>query len=90
MQHQKRRRPTCCHQGNAEMRHQPSYETASILHELNLGQHTLFMLSNGSIDLLAHHEQPPAFAATGMRLDSDETYRLFISLHEQFKQGRET
>jgi hypothetical protein len=90
MQHQQRRRPTCCQEGNAEMRHQPSPESVSMLHELDLGHHTLFLLSDGSIDLLVHDEQAPAPAATGMRLDSDETYRLFISLHEQFQQGRDT
>ena len=90
MHHQKNLRHICCQEGNAEMRQQPSYETASILHELDLGHHTLFILSDGSIDLLAHHEQAPALAATGMRLDGDETYRLFISLHEQFQQGRDT
>ncbi|HEY6406255.1 MAG TPA: hypothetical protein VIY29_02185 [Ktedonobacteraceae bacterium] len=58
----------------------------SILHELDLGQHTLFLMSDGSIDLLAHDEQTPYLADNGLSLDSDETYRLFISLQEQFKQ----
>ncbi len=67
------------------MKHQSSCETVSILHELDLGQHTLFIVSDGSIDLLAHDEQTPSLADNGIRLDSDETYRLFISLHEQFQ-----
>ena len=71
------------------MRQLPSHKTASILHELDLGQHTLLMMSNGSIDLLAHDEQTPSLADNGMSLDGDETYRLFISLQEQFKHRRD-
>jgi len=63
-----------------------SCEMVSILHELDLGQHTLFIMGNGSIDLLANDEQTPYLADNGLRLDSDETYYLFISLQEQFKQ----
>jgi hypothetical protein len=70
------------------MEQQLSHETMSILHELDLGQHTLFILSDGSIDLLAKDEQIPYLADNGLSLDSDETYRLFISLQEQFKQKR--
>jgi hypothetical protein len=61
-----------------------SHETASILHELDLGRHTLFIMSDDSIDLLANDEQTYV-ADNLMSLDSDETYRLFISLQEQFK-----
>ena len=43
-------------------------------------------MSNGSIDLLANDEQTPSLTDNGMSLDSDETYRLFISLQEQFQQ----
>ncbi len=68
---------------------QPLHETVSILHELDLGQHTLVIMSDGSIDLLANDEQPPSLADNGLRLDSDETYRLFVSLQEEFKQQRE-
>ncbi len=70
------------------MERQFSSETTSILHELDLGQHILFIMSDGSIDLLANDEQTPYLADNGMSLDSDETYRLFISLQEQFKQTR--
>jgi hypothetical protein len=42
-------------------------------------------MSDGSMELLATEEQTPDLAQTGLQLDSDETYRLFISLHEQFK-----
>ena len=52
-------------------------------------QQTLFIMSDGSIDLLANDEQPPYLADNGLRLDSDETYRLFVSLQEEFKQQRE-
>ena len=68
------------------MEHQSSHETASILHELNLGRHTLFIMSDGSIDLLANDAQTPYLADNGMILDNEETYRLFISLQEEFKQ----
>lgn len=67
------------------MEHESSQESASILHELDLGRHTLFLMSDGSIDLLANDEQTPYLADNGISLDSDETYRLFISLQEQFK-----
>jgi hypothetical protein len=66
-----------------------SHESVAILCELDLGQHTLFITSDGSIDLLANDEQTPYLADNGMRLDSDEAYRLFISLQEQFKQKGE-
>ena len=63
-----------------------SPERVFILHELDLGQHTLFIMSDGSIDLLANDEQLPYLANNGLRLTSDETYRLFVSLQEEFKQ----
>ncbi len=68
------------------MRPQAELGSLSILHELDLGCHTLFLLSDGSMDLLANDEQTPYLAENMLHLDSDETYRLFISLHEQFKQ----
>lgn len=73
-----------CQEGKA-IEQMFSCETVSILHELDLGQHTLFIMSDGSIDLLANDEQPPDLADNGLRLDSDETYRLFISLQEYFQ-----
>ncbi len=63
----------------------PGQESVSILYELDLGWHILFLLSDGSIDLLATDEQTPSLAETGLHLDSEETYRLFISLQEQLK-----
>ncbi len=71
------------------MEQQGSHETVSILHELDLGQHTLFIMSDGGIDLLANDHQTPYLADNGLSLDSGETYRLFISLQEQFKQERQ-
>ena len=68
-----------------EMMQPPVQESVSILHELDLGRHTLFLMSDRSIDLLATEEQTPDLAETGLHLDTDETYRLFISLQEQFK-----
>ena len=44
------------------------------------------LLSDGSIDLLANGSETPYLAENMLHLDSDETYRLFISLHEQFKE----
>lgn len=70
------------------MEQQCSHESVSILHELDLGQHTLFIMSDGSIDLLTNDAETPYFADNGLRLNSDETYHLFISLHEQFKHGK--
>ena len=64
-------------------------ESMFVLHELNLGQHTLFIMSDGSSDLLTNNEQVPYLANNALRLDSDETYRLFVSLQEQFKQKGE-
>ena len=58
---------------------------ASYFYELDLGQHTLFIMSDGSNDLLANDEQTPYLADNGISLDCDETYRLFISLQEQFR-----
>ncbi len=65
-----------------------SHKVASLLHELDLGQHTLFIMSDGSIDLLDNDEETPYLAENGLHLDSEETYRLFISLHEQWKQKK--
>ena len=69
-----------------EVSQQSELESIAILQELDLGCHTLFLLSDGSIDLLANDEQMPYLADNALHLDSDEAYRLFISLHEQFKQ----
>ncbi len=32
--------------------------TVSLVHELDVGQHLLLMMSDGSIDLLPHEEEP--------------------------------
>ncbi|HLG65071.1 MAG TPA: hypothetical protein VKY19_24250 [Ktedonosporobacter sp.] len=65
-----------------------SSKCVSTLHQLDLGQHTLFLMSDHSMDLLANDEHAPFLADNVLRLDSDETYRLYISLHEHFKQHR--
>jgi hypothetical protein len=57
----------------------------TILHELDLGQHTLFLMSDQSIDIVDFSGEAPYLADNGIHLDSDETYRLFISLWEVFK-----
>ena len=56
----------------------------SLLHKLDLGQHTLVIMSDGSIGLLANGEHTPCLAEHALRLDSDETYRLLVSLQAQF------
>jgi hypothetical protein len=62
-----------------------SHEAVSLLHELDLGHHTLLLMNDGSSDLLAHDEQTPYRAVVSrVCLDSEETYRLFVSLQEQF------
>ncbi len=60
-------------------------ESVALLHELDLGQHTLLMMSDGSMDLFAHGDPTPNSVENGLHLESDETYRLFICLHEQFQ-----
>ncbi len=64
---------------------QPPSESVSILREIDLGQHTLMIMSDGSVNVLANDEHTPYLADNGLYLDSDETYRLFISLQEQFR-----
>jgi len=73
------------HAGKETSMQRPSHESLTILYELDLGLHTLFIMSDGSIDLLANDDQTRSLVENGMSLDSDETYRLFISLHEQFR-----
>jgi hypothetical protein len=71
------------------MAHPFSDTTMGVLHELDLGQHTLLLMSDGSSDLLAHDEQTACrLVVSRVCLDSDETYRLFISLQEQFQPQR--
>lgn len=60
-----------------------------LLHELNLGQHTLLLLSDGSIEVFATTGPTPALSSNSIQLDREETYRLFISLHEQFREQGE-
>lgn len=63
--------------------------TTFLLHELDLGQHTLLLLSDGSMEVLVTNEQMSALSSNGIQLDREETYRLFISFHEQFRQQGE-
>jgi hypothetical protein len=59
--------------------------TITVLYEINLGAHHLFIMSDQSIDLMAD-EQAPYVADNVLSLDACETYRLLISLQEVFKQ----
>ena len=59
--------------------------SVTILHEIDLGAHHLFIMSDRSIDLLAD-EQASYVADNVLSLDASETYRLLISLQEVFKQ----
>ena len=65
---------------------QSELESIAILQELDLGCHILLLLSDGSMELIANQVSSPDLTHTGLQLDRYETYRLFISLHEQFKQ----
>jgi hypothetical protein len=58
----------------------------TVLHEIDLGAHSLFVMSDQSIDLIAH-EGTLHVADNMLSLDACETYRLLISLQEVFKQG---
>lgn len=70
-----------------DQREQPLVlEDLAILEELDLGGHTLVFLNDGSMELISNEEQTPDLTHASLQLDSDETYRLFLSLHEQFKQ----
>lgn len=60
--------------------------SVTVLQEIDLGAHHLFIMSDQSIDLLADEEQAPYVADYVISLDADETYRLLISLQEVFKQ----
>jgi hypothetical protein len=68
------------------MQQECSCTQVTLRHELDLGHHTLFLMSDGSMDLLANDEQALYLADSGLHLDRTETYHLFISLQEQFKQ----
>ncbi|MBE3558845.1 MAG: hypothetical protein IMW89_06420 [Ktedonobacteraceae bacterium] len=71
------------------MTHLFQHETtaASLLHELDLGQHRLCLMSDGSIGLFHKEEQTSSHQHDNrICLDHDETYRLFVSLHELFRQ----
>lgn len=60
--------------------------SVTVLQEIDLGAHHLFIMSDQSIDLLADEGQAPYVAENVISLDADETYRLLISLQEVFKQ----
>lgn len=64
-----------------------SSEPVTILHEIDLSRHTLFIMNNGSIDLVANDEHTAYLADNGMTLNSNEAYRLLVALHEHFKHG---
>ena len=71
-----------CQKGNLPMTGDTSQPM--VLHELDLGRHTLFVMSDHSIDLLDLANEN-YLAGNGIQLDREETYRLFISLQEVFK-----
>jgi hypothetical protein len=60
--------------------------TVTIVQEIDLGAHYLFIMSDQSIEMLAD-EQAPSGAEHALSLDSGEAYRLLISLQEAFKQA---
>jgi len=58
----------------------------TVLQEIDLGAHHLFIMSDQGIDLMAD-EQAPYMADNMLCLDACETYRLLVCLQEVFKQG---
>jgi hypothetical protein len=60
--------------------------TVTVLQEIHLGAHHLFIMSDQSIDVLAD-EQALSGVENVLSLDSCEAYRLMISLQEAFKQA---
>lgn len=65
---------------------QTTAEEATIVHELNLGEHTLIIMSDNSIDLMDLSGEPWSYLAhNGLHLTSDEAYHLYVSLHEVYK-----
>ena len=67
------------------MQQQPAPEGVSALYELDLGLHTLIVMSNQTIDLLAH-EEASYVADNLMTLDHEEAYKLLTSLQTLFRQ----
>lgn len=59
--------------------------SVTVVQELHLGMHTLFIMSDQSIDVLTD-EHTPYIADNMLSLDAYETYRLLVSLQEVFKQ----
>jgi hypothetical protein len=59
---------------------------ATIIREINLGQHVLFLMSDQSIDVMCS-EAAPYVADNMFSLDSVEAYHLMISLQEMFKEA---
>jgi hypothetical protein len=64
---------------------EPTHNVVPVLHTLRLGQHTLVILEDNSIDLFKQRGEASDRAGESLHLDSEETYRLFISLWKQFK-----
>jgi hypothetical protein len=58
----------------------------TVVQEVHLGAHQLFIMSDQSIEVLAD-ELAPSGGEHALSLDSGETYRLMISLQEAFKQA---
>ena len=75
-------------QGDAEMTGHPIHDVMAVtlLRELDLGQHILLIMNDGSIEVLIQDEQR---SYNGIYLNSDETYRLFLSLQEQLREEQE-
>jgi hypothetical protein len=60
----------------------------TVLHEIDLGQHHLFLMSDRSIDLM-RDEEAVYVAENVISLNSGETYHLLVCLQELFKDGNE-
>ena len=53
--------------------------------EIDLGEHTLILVSNNSLEL-ANNADPIGY---GLSLNQDETYRLYLSLHARFQSEKQ-
>jgi hypothetical protein len=60
-----------------------------IVQEIVLGQHTLFIYADNSIDLVDFELRGPYLADNTVKLDPDETYKLCVSLQCWFGQGNQ-
>lgn len=55
-------------------------------HELDLGEHSLILMSDGSADLIDNEPDSATYVAdNAIILSSDELYKLYVSLHAVYQ-----